>query len=216
MEPSAPEDQSMAKSIVSESISINPSIGLDQIVKIDQASRSIDNPEPINPESDRNNRAEVQKMIDAGQLSSADDCRKAALIFQHGETVGDFSKAFELSLKSAELGMPPFATILAQSFDRLMVTLQQQKGLDASVIKQRFGTQYNNWQYYPLDDLRTEDDFKLFEPVIRGFKEKTADEQQAISQGLNGQWQNMGRDGRTTVLNKIKEDLEKVKQALAV
>lgn len=187
---------------------------LDAIVALDQGQRKTLDPKKIDRDLDRKNREEVQRMIDSSGLTSPDDYRKAALVFQHGETPEDFLKAFDLSTKSAELGMPPFATTLAQSFDRLMLTLQQTKGVPDAVIKQRFGTQQRHGgNYYNLDGFRTEEDAELFSPNLEGFSEKTPEEQQSAYSRLQQQWENSSREDRRRSLDRMKEDLSRVRQA---
>ena len=202
---------------ISTSESLPPvSERLDKIVVLDQEYRGANfNPESLNPELDRKNREEVQKMIDAGELSSPDDYRSASLIFQHGETSDDFSKAFELSLKSTKLGMPPFATLLAQSFDRLIISLQQNKGIQNSEIKQRFGTQImHEGTPYALDGQTNKKDLELLAPnLVEGFSDKKPDEQQQVYQKLQSEWQGLSQGAKDETLNRIKNDLTQVKQS---
>lgn len=105
---------------------------------------------------DRVNRAAVQEMIDRGELQTAEDFNNAALIFQHGEIPEDFRKAFNLSLEAVRRGMLPERTLLAQAFDRYMITSQLAKGVPGSEAKQRFGTQEypdaNGNLFRPIND----------------------------------------------------------------
>lgn len=184
---------------------------LDRLVELDQEHRGNAekyDPRNLDPITDRKNREEVQRMIDAGGLTSPDDYRKASLIFVHGDTLNDLSKAFDLSIKAAELGMPLFATLIAQSVDKYMVLKQIQQGKQSDDIKQRFGTQMpsEGVKPYQLDGLATQEESEMFTPVLVGFSAKTPEEQKTIYQQLQNKWQNLSAEDRQRKLNKIKDD----------
>ncbi|PIR79765.1 MAG: hypothetical protein COU25_03605 [Candidatus Levybacteria bacterium CG10_big_fil_rev_8_21_14_0_10_35_13] len=193
----------------------NASTRLDALVVSDQQFRSLGTKESQpNPEIDRKNREEVQEMIDAGEITSAENLIKASLIFQHGESLEDFSKAFNLSARAVELGKAPFVTILAQAFDRYMVYKQQKEGISQENIKQRYGTQAfvqdGITKYYSLDGLANPDEKEMFEPLLEGFSSKTKEEQQEITSRIYNKWQEMSIEERQRILDSITSQFSKL------
>ena len=90
------------------------------LVATAQETRPADNPElrelfqadqgartgQISPDlmvQDRQRRARVREIIDAGQMRSSADHFHAAMVFQHGEGPDDYKLAHELAKKAAEL-----------------------------------------------------------------------------------------------------------------
>lgn len=193
----------------------NTSERLDQLVALDQQFRSKGSPDSIpNPETDRKSREEVRRMIEAGEVKTADDFVKASLIFQHGESLGDFSTAFTLSARAVELGKVPAFTILAQAFDRYMVFKQQQQGVSPENIKQRYGTQAlmqdGISKYYFLDGLVNPDEKVMFEPLLESFSSKTNEEQAEITSRIITNWQSLSEEKRKRFITKIKQDFSKL------
>jgi hypothetical protein len=96
-------------------------------------------------EADRNRRIRTQTMLDAGQLSSADDFYHAAYVFQHGDLPDDYLKAHALALVAAARGKAEAAWIAAATLDRYLESIGQ---------AQIYGTQYqrrgnSDWSQEP-------------------------------------------------------------------
>jgi hypothetical protein len=90
---------------------------------------------PLVAPRDRARRDEVAKLVQAGQLKTGRDFRRAALIFQHGETVADYREASRLAVEAVKRD-PTNATarwLAAASEDRLRVKEGQ---------LQKWGTQF--------------------------------------------------------------------------
>ena len=83
--------------------------------------------------SDADRRLLVRKMIDAGQLHTAEDYRGAALVFQHGSQSDDYLLAHSLAVIAASKGDKIGLRLAAATLDRY---LQSQKQ------PQIYGTQY--------------------------------------------------------------------------
>lgn len=71
-------------------------------------------------ERDRARRLRVQEMIDREEVRSSLDYIHAAIIFQHGEQLEDWWKAYELSAKAVKLGFEP-KWIPAVALDRWLL-----------------------------------------------------------------------------------------------
>jgi hypothetical protein len=84
-------------------------------------------------EADRSRRVRTQAMLDAGQLSSADDFYHAAYVFQHGDLPEDCLKAHALAIVAAARGKSEAAWIAAATLDRYLQRIGQ---------PQIYGTQY--------------------------------------------------------------------------
>jgi glycine/D-amino acid oxidase-like deaminating enzyme len=55
-------------------------------------------------ERDRVRRERVEELLATGVVQDGPDCFHAALVFQHGQTLDDFSRATELAKRATELG----------------------------------------------------------------------------------------------------------------
>ncbi|MCA9791035.1 MAG: hypothetical protein KC910_04540, partial [Candidatus Eremiobacteraeota bacterium] len=84
-------------------------------------------------ENDAQRRAEVQEMLDAGEVHEPDDCYSAAMIFQHGTVAQDYLKAHRLAYQAALGGHGPARGLTAATLDRFLLTVEQ---------PQIVGTQY--------------------------------------------------------------------------
>lgn len=83
--------------------------------------------------ADRSRRVRTQALLDAGQLSSADDFYHAAYVYQHGDLPEDFLKAHALAVVAAARGKSGAAWIAAATLDRYLQHIGQ---------PQIYGTQY--------------------------------------------------------------------------
>lgn len=77
-------------------------------------------------------RQKVIEILTQNPSLDADDFYHIAFIFQHGELLEDYMRAFMYSVKAVEAGCEPYISLVTQSFDRYAIT----KGSD-----QRYGTQ---------------------------------------------------------------------------
>ncbi|MEI6304638.1 MAG: hypothetical protein WCP09_01310 [Candidatus Taylorbacteria bacterium] len=102
---------------------------------------------------DRERKKLVCDLISKKMLVSADDYYHAAMIFHHGSSIQDSTKAVRLSKISYKLGYKKALSLYAMCLDRLLL---KKSG------KQKFGTQYKKknsksmWRLLPVDP-RTSD-----------------------------------------------------------
>ncbi len=80
-------------------------------------------------------RAEVQKLIDAHALKTARDYHRAAMVFQHGETIAEIEQAHRLALEAVKLN-PRFAHA------RWLAATTEDRALMYAGKPQRWGTQF--------------------------------------------------------------------------
>src|SRR4030095_1409710 len=69
-------------------------------------------------ELDRQCRKRVDEMIAADELQTAEDYFHAAQLFQHGDNIYDYQRAYPLAAKAAELGHRPARWMAAAACDR--------------------------------------------------------------------------------------------------
>lgn len=67
---------------------------------------------------DLQRRERVMEMLEANELSTAEDYYHAAQIMNHGDTIEDARNAHRLALRSSELGHRPARWLAAASYDR--------------------------------------------------------------------------------------------------
>ena len=77
----------------------------------------------------------IKELVQAGDLATADDFDRAALVFQHGDIFEDYATAHELSVCALLLGKRSASWLAGASYDRMLVNCG---------IPQRFGTQYGS------------------------------------------------------------------------
>lgn len=82
---------------------------------------------------DKARRQRVEELLGNEALQVAGDYFHAAMVFQHGEKLEDFWKAYELARRGAELGHPDCRWLSAAACDRWL--MNQRK-------PQKYGTQY--------------------------------------------------------------------------
>jgi|SRR3989344_3613169 len=135
-----------------------------------------DNPK-INKEinrKDQERKTRVKQLIKKGLLKEAVDYHHAALIFQHGETSGDFKKAHELAKKALAMGDNTARWLFASTLDRYLLS----KGK-----AQKFGTQFKQnekgrWELaQPIDPKTTDKERTKYsvpplKDALKVFKEK--------------------------------------------
>ena len=109
---------------------------LKKIVEEDQAVRTVQSKADWKPISrtDADRRAVVRKMIDAGQLHTAEDYRGAALVFQHGSKADDYLLAHSLAVIAAAKGDKVGTWLAAATLDRYLQAKKQ---------PQIYGTQFS-------------------------------------------------------------------------
>ena len=78
-------------------------------------------------------RAEIRKLLEEGKVVSGEDFSDASLIFQHGQTPGDFLFAHILAVEALIRGGSADKWIAAATLDRYLQSVNQ---------PQVFGTQY--------------------------------------------------------------------------
>ena len=83
--------------------------------------------------ADRVRRERVAAMLAAGALHTADDYRKAAFVFQHGDRSDDYLLAHTLALVAVAKGDQGAAWIAAATLDRYLQSVRQ---------PQIYGTQF--------------------------------------------------------------------------
>lgn len=84
-------------------------------------------------ERDGARRAQVEALVAGGVVMTADDYFRAAMVFQHGETLEHFWQALELATRAAELGHESGARLAAMAYDRWLMRQGE---------VQKYGTQY--------------------------------------------------------------------------
>lgn len=88
---------------------------------------------------DRTRREETRRLLEAGQVASADDFYHAAFIFQHGDVADDYLLAHALAVTAIAKGRADAAWIAAASLDRYLQNIGR---------AQIYGTQFQ----IPSDD----------------------------------------------------------------
>lgn len=109
---------------------------LKKIVEEDQAARTVQSKTDWKPISrtDADRRLLVRKMIDSGQLHTAEDYRGAALVFQHGSQPDDYLLAHSLAVIAASKGDKTGTWLAAATLDRYLQSKKQ---------PQIYGTQFS-------------------------------------------------------------------------
>ena len=108
---------------------------------------------------DRERKKLVCDLISKKMLVSAHDYYHAAMIFHHGPSIQDSTKAVKLSKISYKLGYKKALSFYATCLDRLLL----KKGK-----KQKFGTQYikknpkSMWKLLPVDPKTSDAERKKF------------------------------------------------------
>lgn len=131
----------------------SPSDTLAKLAAADQADRTSSTNKidwNVVGKHDASRRAQVMKMLDAGNVRTATDFLDAALIFQHGDSIQDTQLA--LALATVASRMDPSnrdaKQLTADAWDRIMVR---------SGKPQWYGTQFvrskttGKWELYPTD-----------------------------------------------------------------
>jgi hypothetical protein len=110
------------------------------LYQADQADRLGNNPEKINwaevSPRDAQRRARVSEIVASGGAKVSDDFFHAAMVFQHGDSLKDYERAYELALKSTQLSPSHERSrwLTAAALDRKL--LNEGK-------PQRYGTQFS-------------------------------------------------------------------------
>jgi hypothetical protein len=103
---------------------------------------------------DRARRQRVEELVESEALQAPEDYFHAAMVFQHGETLGDFWRAHELAKRGAELGHPNCRWLAAATYDRWL--MNQGKS-------QMYGTQYTSrddepYRLWDVDPTTTDEE----------------------------------------------------------
>ena len=133
---------------------------LRQLYEADQQDRQIDfsrlSEEELRAidQRDAEHRAQVEAMLEAGDVRTAEDYYHAAMVFQHGGDSTAYRKAYEAARQAVALDSlhASAAWMSAASWDRYQLSLGK---------LQWYGTQYieqdNLWQLQPIDTTRVTD-----------------------------------------------------------
>lgn len=134
-------------------VAASPGHDLASITAADQADRS-PGPNKIDwhvvGKRDAARRAQVMRLLDSGQVRTAEDFSDAALIFQHGDSVQNTQLAFALATVASRMAPSnrDARQLVADAWDRIMVR---------SGKPQWYGTQFvrskttGKWELYPTD-----------------------------------------------------------------
>ena len=107
--------------------------------QIGRASRNIDWSK-LGPE-DAKRRVEVHRMLDTGEVHTANDYLRAAMVFQHGQTPDDYLLAHVLAVDAISLGSKDARWLSAATLDRYLGSIRQ---------PQIYGTQFGSRGNGPL------------------------------------------------------------------
>jgi hypothetical protein len=126
---------------------------LRDLYEADQGDRRAGQLSPDIVERDRARRRRVAELLDAGAAESGEDFVHAAMVFQHGDGLGDFQRAHDLALRAAELGHRPGRWLAAAALDRWLMHQGR---------PQKYGTQYRSsgagYELYGVDPATTDDE----------------------------------------------------------
>jgi hypothetical protein len=124
---------------------------LRELYEADQADRRAETPPTDLMGHDQARRRRAADMLDAGAARTGEDFFHAAMVFQHGDLLEDYSRAHELALRAAELGHRPGRWLAAAAYDRWLVRQGRH---------QKYGTQYtaraDAWELYQVDPATTD------------------------------------------------------------
>ncbi len=96
---------------------------------------------------DKKRRDVVAFFHQLDQITKAEDCHHASLIFQHGETSSDYLSAHEFAEKAVELGDKSAKWLVAATEDRYLLSIGK---------AQKYGTQFQR---------NGDGEWKLAEPI---------------------------------------------------
>ncbi|HXM56225.1 MAG TPA: hypothetical protein VOB72_12610 [Candidatus Dormibacteraeota bacterium] len=124
---------------------------LRELHEADQADRLAAEPPPDVIDRDRRRRGRVAELLDAGAAADGADFHHAAMVFQHGDELGDYWRAHQLALRAVELGYGPGRWLAAAAYDRWLMHQRR---------PQKYGTQYRGaggaWVLYDVDPATTD------------------------------------------------------------
>ena len=148
------------------------------IYAADQAARSgSDNDWQAIRKADRQRRARVRALLDAGALQTGADFHAAAYVFQHGDEPEDYLLAHALAVRSLGLGFKRAEWIAAATLDRYLQSIARD---------QIYGTQ--SLQYFGEPATRGRYDRTLLTDQLRvGAGVETLAEQDAMLEERNAQ-----------------------------
>jgi hypothetical protein len=107
--------------------------------------------------ADRLRRERVAALLAAGALHTADDYRKAAFVFQHGERPDDYLLAHTLALVAVAKGDQGAAWIAAATLDRYLQSMQQPQIYGTQFLGAGAATKQKPYNQQLISDaLRTE------------------------------------------------------------
>lgn len=95
----------------------------------------------------------ARRIVEAGELGSARDYLRAAVLLAESSSPADWALAAELGSKAAELGEPLGLRVAAEAIDKDLVRQGQ---------RQRYGTQFawdaarEVWRLHPIDPATTD------------------------------------------------------------
>jgi hypothetical protein len=105
---------------------------------------------------DQERRQRVQELIEAGQLHAPEDYYHAARIFQHGDTIEEIWRAYQLAKQSADLGHRPGRWLAAAAYDRWLMYQGRPQKYGTQFVPD--GRRYRLWDIEPAttDEQRAE------------------------------------------------------------
>ena len=100
---------------------------------------------------DADRRGTMRRMLEEGEIRSADDFYCAALVFQHGESLDDIRLAFALSTIATNLKQPPQQTrfLQAAAWDRMMLRANRPQWYGTQFVRDPVG---GGWVLYEVDE----------------------------------------------------------------
>lgn len=126
---------------------------LRELYQQDQEDRRSGRPWSETLERDRARRRRAEDLLATGTLRDAEDYCRAAMLFQHGETLEEYWRAHELAKQAVALGSTNARWLVAATYDRWL--MGQGK-------PQRYGTQSHRrsadqpWELWPIDPATTD------------------------------------------------------------
>ena len=109
-------------------------------------------------------RQEVHRMLDAGQVQTANDYFHAALIFQHGRQPDEYLLAHVLAVYAISLGDKDARWLAAATLDRFLLSISR---------PQIYGTQFesvpgktNSWAQRTMNSLLLSDTLRAAACVV--------------------------------------------------
>ena len=127
-------------------------------------------------ERDSLRRERVTEIIQTETMLTSRDCYHAAMIFQHGETVGEIWQAHVLAKRAAKQGFRPARYLVASSYDRWLMYQGKPQKYGTNMVPD--GKRYRVWDVDPetTDEERADLDVPPLAELHRKAEELTKTE----------------------------------------